>query len=140
MCENKEKFNLVKPAVIRDAGTAKFFEGAARGRLMLQHCAACGKYSFTGGRFCPHCLAPTEWVPACGRGVLYTWAINHQLTHPAFATEIPYLFGTVELEEGPLIVTRLVDLNREDLHIGLHVCVRFISNEHVEPLPVFGPD
>ncbi|MHB1128319.1 MAG: Zn-ribbon domain-containing OB-fold protein [Bacillota bacterium] len=140
MEETKEKnIQSVKPAALRDAGTDKFFEGAASGKLMLQYCAYCGKYSFTGGRYCSHCLAPAEWVPVSGCGTIYSWTVNHQLAHPAFAQEIPYLIGTVELEEGPLIVTRLDHIGKEDLRVRLPVSVRFVNDEDGETLPVFGP-
>jgi len=52
---------------------------------------------------------------------------------------VPNLFGWVELEEGPMIITRLVDLKQEDLSLGLPVSVRFIADPGGESVPVFGP-
>ncbi len=138
MSETKEKINLPKPAAFRDVGTAGFFDGAAEGKLMLQHCETCGKYSLTGVFYCPYCLSSVQWKPSSGRGTIHTWTLNHQVAHPAFAEETPYLSGTVELEEGPLLLVRLIDLKPEELSIGLPVRVRFINPNEGEAIPAFG--
>lgn len=128
-----------KPAVVRDSGTEEFFDGAAEGKLMLQYCSSCKRYSLTGGMYCPHCLAVVEWQKASGRGAVHTWAVNHQVHNQAFAEEVPYLFAAIDLQEGPQIIARLMDIKIDELHIGLPVRVRFIRHESGESIPVFGP-
>jgi uncharacterized OB-fold protein len=139
MSETKSGAGLAKPVPIRDERTAPFFDAAAEGRLAIQRCTACGRASLLGGSRCPACLGPLSWEPASGRGTIHSWTVMHQLAHPAFAAEIPYVIATVELEEGPKLTARLVDLPASDLRLGLPVAVRFVKNEGGEALPVFGP-
>ena len=136
---SETKVKISKPAAYRDVGTTDFFVGALEGQLKLQHCKTCAKHSLTGACYCPHCLSPVQWMPASGRGTLYTWTHNHQVVHPAFAEETPYLSGIVELEEGPLLLARLIDLNLKELRIGLPVRVRFINPDEGDAIPAFGP-
>lgn len=139
MVTEEQKVIVKKSPIVRDAGTSGFFDGAAEGKLMLQYCDTCGKYSLTGGLYCPHCLAKVEWKTASGRGTIHTWSINYQVHNPAFAAEVPYLFAAVDLEEGPQMITRLVDIKPEELRVDLPVSVRFISNDGEETIPAFGP-
>jgi hypothetical protein len=124
---------------VRDDASAEFFAGAGTGKLILKYCRRCSSYGFNQDRCCPRCFAVTEWRPASGQGTVYSWSVNHQF-HPAFAGEIPYVIAAVELKEGPLMVTRLVDIEPDALHIGFPVKVRFIKQDQGEPLPVFSPD
>lgn len=139
MSEGTKKDSISKPPVIRDEGTALFFDGAAQGKLMLQYCKNCGEYSLSGGKYCPCCLGPVEWVEADGCGTLFSWAVVHQLFHPAFAQDIPYVVAAVELHEGPVIYSRLLDVQADALRLGLPVRAAFLSEEDSEPLLVFRP-
>ena len=59
---------------------------------------------------CPTCSTlGTEWVEASGRGSIYSWVIAHHAAHPAFADQVPYNIVLVELEEGPRMVSNLLD-------------------------------
>lgn len=129
-----------KPVPARDAGTAGFFDGAKEGRLMVQHCQACGHHCLLGSKYCPQCLGLLQWVPASGKGILHTYALVHQKLHPAFAEDLPYPIGTVKLQEGPMLSLRLVDVLPADLRVGMPLKAQFIPNENAEATPVFGPD
>ena len=59
-----------RPVPVPDEISAPFFEGANRGKLMLQHCAACGRWSFPVRERCPHCLsAQLGWRAAGSSGL-----------------------------------------------------------------------
>ena len=60
-------------------------------------------------------------MQASGRGKLYSFGVMHQQYHPAFAAVIPYNYAMVELEEGPRLVTNVVECPNDDLRIDMPV-------------------
>jgi hypothetical protein len=87
-----------------------YWDGCAGGELRLQTCAACGRFRFPDAPVCPNCLSPRyAWRVASGRGVLWSWIVMHQNYLPAFADELPYLVAFVRLDEGPYLISTLLD-------------------------------
>ena len=86
-----------------------FWEGAKRGALMLQRCMDCGRHRFPAARYCAQCRGErSEWVAACGRGVVESHCSFHKAYWPAFASEVPYAVVQVRLEEGVRLFSNLV--------------------------------
>ncbi len=109
-----------KPAPVPDERSRPFFDGARDGKLMLQHCIACNRWSFPVRERCPHCFAAQlEWRPASGRGSLYTYTIMHQVMHPGFASAAPYNIAQVDLDEGVRITSNIVGVDNAALRIGM---------------------
>lgn len=101
-----------------------FWEAANEGRLVLQRCDACGSYRWTPQILCTHCLAEGfAWQEVSGKGTLYSF--THVYRAPTAGFEIPFLLAVVELAEGPLMLTRLVDSPADRLAIGAPVEVAF---------------
>jgi len=118
----------------------RYWEAAKRHELVLQKCLECGHYRYPPGDTCPSCLSDRlEWVEASGRGTVYTWVVFHQIYHPAFAEDIPYAVVAVELEEGPRLVTNLLDCKLEDIKVGMPVEVVFDDVTDDITLPKFWP-
>jgi uncharacterized OB-fold protein len=110
------------PVPIADEESEPLFAGAREHRLMLVRCTACGRHRLPGRERCVDCWSEeSEWVRASGRGKLYTFGIMHQQYHPAFADVIPYHYALVELEEGPRLVTNIVDCPNEELRTDMPV-------------------
>ena len=119
------------PIPVADEASEPFYAGAKEGRLMLLRCSQCGRYRLPGRGRCADCWSEqSEWVQASGRGKLYSFGIMHQKYHPAFAEVTPYNYALVELEEGPRMVTNLVDVAVADYRIGMALQVDF---EDVDP-------
>lgn len=113
---------VAKPVPVPDTVSAPFFEGAQAGRLMLQHCAGCGGWSFPVRERCPHCFGPDlQWRAASGRGTLYTFAIMHQVMNPGFAGAVPYNVCQVDLEEGVRMIANVVGVANDALRIGMRL-------------------
>lgn len=111
-----------RPVPVADEESAPFFEGARAGKLMLLRCASCGTWRLPGRERCHQCWSTeAAWAQASGRGTLYTYGIMHQQYHPAFAEVTPYNYALVELEEGPHLVTNIVDCPNEELRIDMRV-------------------
>lgn len=111
-----------RPIPVADEASKPFFDGANEGKLMLVKCSQCGTHRLPGRERCLDCWSTeSEWAQASGKGKLYTYGIMHQKYHPAFAEETPYNYALVELDEGPRLVTNIVDCEPDDLKTDMPV-------------------
>lgn len=125
-----------KPLPVPEEHSAPFFAATLRGELLLQHCAACGRWMWPVRFRCIDCMSDeVSWRPASGRGTVYTFTIIHQLFHPGFATQVPYNVAVIDLDEGVRCYSTVVDVANDELRIGQPVEVVFerISNEFALP-------
>ncbi len=101
-----------------------YWRGAAAGALMLQRCAGCGTYRHPPTVLCAACGSwETRWVPASGRGVIYSYTIVVHPVHRAVEPWVPYNVVLVDLDEGVRVVSTVVDAPAEELAIGRHVAL-----------------
>jgi hypothetical protein len=101
-----------------------FWDGTRQGLLLLQRCGECGRFRWTPQLACPACLSERfEWRPASGRGTLYSYTIVHRAVDPT-AFHVPYVLAVVRLEEGPHMLTNVVDCPPAALRIGMPLEVR----------------
>jgi hypothetical protein len=119
--------------VVRDDESAEFFDGAARGELMVKRCDTCGQWLRPDAIACSRCRGNAlRWNVASGRGTLVTWTVAHG------AEREPPVAGLVELEEGPWLHGRLVDVDKAGLSVGDPFLVDF-EDAGEERIPVFRP-
>jgi uncharacterized OB-fold protein len=84
--------------------SAPFWEGAARGELMVQACGACGVTRMPPRPMCPHCRSiEVTWQATSGRGRIWSYIVAHPPLLPAYAACAPYNAIVVELEEDATI-------------------------------------
>lgn len=114
-----------------------FFDGAARGELLLQRCTSCGTFRFPARALCTECLSSAAtWERSAGRGEVWSFTVMHQVYHPAFAAEVPYAVVIVRLDEGPKLTANLRGTPAHEVRIGTRVVVDFERIGDVA-LPVF---
>ena len=78
---------------------------------MLPKCQDCGKVHFYPRVFCPHCHSHNlTWVQASGKGKLYSFEILYRPFNRAVKVPPPYVLAMVELEEGPRMLSNLVNV------------------------------
>src|SRR5206468_181305 len=125
-----------RPAISQD--TAFFWEGAARGELLMQRCRMCGTLRHPPGPMCPSC-GSQEWdtLRSTGRGEVYSFVVYHYPVIPPF--EPPYVVALIALEEGVRMVSNVIDVEPEDVRIGMPVDVRFVAVDEELTLPMFVP-
>ncbi len=105
---------------------APFWEGLRRHELLVQECGACGRLRFVPSELCPACYsANVAWSRVSGRGRVYTYTVVHRAPTPAYQAEAPYALAYVELDEGPRMPARLVDLDPAAVEVGMKVEVVF---------------
>ena len=116
-----------KPLPVPTEFSRPFWEGTRRHELLLQRCRRCDRCRWTPQPACPWCLSEEyAWSPASGRGALYSWTAVHRPPDPvAFAEDVPYIVAIVKLEEGPYMLTNLVDCPQEEARAGMPVQVVF---------------
>jgi uncharacterized protein len=126
-----------RPAPVA-AGEAKFWEFVAAGELRLQRCAACGTLRHPPRPVCAPCgSAADDWILASGRGEIWAHTSIHPPTLPAFADRTPYAAVVVRLEEGLFCVSNVVDVDPNDITVGMPVEVAITEVEPGLRLPLF---
>jgi uncharacterized OB-fold protein len=87
-----------------------------------------------------HCGSTTlHWAEASGRGVIYSYTIIHQNKSPEFVNDTPYNLAIVQLEEGPRMLSNIVEIDPANLRVGLDVTVLFDPVNDTISLPRFRP-
>jgi len=122
-----------------DTTTSAFWRGAAEGRLLGSSCAECGAIAMYPRGFCPSCWSDqVEDVELSGKATLYTDSVVRMNPMPPLADGVPYVAAVVDLEEGPRLMTRLVD-DPESVSIDMQLSARFATVDDDEGMVVFGP-
>jgi hypothetical protein len=99
-----------------------FWQAARDHRFVLPRCRACGNVFFPPYLSCPRCLSfEREWIPASGRGTVWGYTIMRQPYLPGWRDELPYNVVLVQLEEGPMMYSNLVDVPLERIRPDLPV-------------------
>lgn len=135
-----------QPAVFRvppkvDDANQHYWRGGADGELRLLRCQDCRAWIHPPAPICRECLSrDLEVETVSGRGVVHSYTLNHQPWNPTMSH--PYAIVLVELEEGPRLLTNLVDVDPDDVRIGMdvEVCFEVIGEgEREVHLPQFRP-
>ena len=123
-----------------DDFTQAWWDAAADGRLLFRRCNACGAAHYYPRPFCPTCWSEDgAWEQASGRATLYTWSVVFMNDLPPFKERLPYIAAVVDLEEGPRMMTTLVDCEADQLTVGMPVEVTFRQETDTVTVPVFRP-
>jgi uncharacterized OB-fold protein len=118
--------SYLKPLPVVTQENRPFWEGCKQGKLLLQYCDQCRQHQFYPRLYCMHCDSTVvRWVPASGRGVIYSYTIIHQNKSPEFVRDTPYNVAIVQLEEGPRMMCNIVETHPDELRVDLPVMVVF---------------
>ena len=83
---------------------------------------------------CPFCHSMnTEWREASGQGTIYTYSVTRQ------SGPVPYVIAYVTLDEGPSMMTNIVDCDLDTVRIAQKVTVVFKTTDGGPPVPMFKP-
>ena len=129
-----------RPAPVPDPDSAPYWTAAHEGRLVVQRCSSCGAHQLYGRDRCLVCRGPVEWVPASGRGTVYSYTVIRQNYARPFRDQLPYVVALVDLAEGPRVMTNVVGCDPEEVSIGLAVRARFEVVSEAAGIALFEPD
>ena len=117
--------------------TQPFWDAVKRHQLSLPKCKACGQLHYFPRPFCPHCFSwDLEWVRCSGKGKLYSYVINHRPA-PGFEEEAPYLIAVVELDEGPRMLSNLIDIEPTPEAVQVDMPVEILFQDVNEEMAIF---
>lgn len=130
---------LPTPAPRVTSETKPFWDGTGEGRLLLPRCLSCATIIWYPRAFCPSCHTDgVEWIEASGRGEVYSFSITRK-GDGEFRDAAPYVLAYVELDEGPRLLTNIVECDPETVAIGQSVEVVFDHTDRGTALPRFRP-
>ncbi len=117
---------------------APFWESCREHELRLQRCDDCGTFRYHPRARCPQCRsAHATWTAVRGTGTVASFTICYPPVLPAFADRAPYNAVVVQLDEGPFMVSNLVDIDNDAIEVGLPVEVTFVDLDDDLTLPQF---
>lgn len=112
--------------------TKSFWDGCAAGKFLIRRCTSCRKVHWYPRSLCPFCFGDCEWGEASGKGAIYSFSVMTR-------AEVPFAIAYVALEEGPKMMTNIVDCDLGALKIGQAVKLKFVPSEGGPQLPMFTP-
>ncbi len=121
------------PAPMALPETLAYWQAADQGRLLVKRCSACAKYHHYPRDICPFCLSDaTEWTVAAGGATLYSFSTMGQ-------AEAAYTLAYVTLDEGPTMLSNIIDCDPATLRIGQRLRVVFQPSDGGHAVPMFAP-
>lgn len=119
--------------------TGPFWAATAQHRLLYQVCRACSGVVFYPRAHCTHCTSSDlEWRESVGEGTIYTYSIVRDNRTPGFAEMVPYVVAYVDVDEGFRLLTRIVGVDVDSVHVGDRVRVQWNDQGEIS-LPEFTP-
>jgi uncharacterized OB-fold protein len=129
---------LILPQI--DDTNRPYWDAAQEGTLRLQRCGSCSTLRYPLSPVCPHCLSnEVTWQDVSGRGEVYTFGVFRHRYNDAWGDRVPYAVAIVKLEEGPFVITDLVDVDADDVHVGMPVETTFDAVTPDITIPRFAP-
>ncbi len=129
-----------KPLPNPDETTQPFFDGLKEHKLLLQYFPSADHFQYPYSDRCyKDWSTDWEWRESAGDGEVYSWVRMHQLYHPSWKAEIPYTLAVVQLDEGPRMHTNLVNVDGDDVCVGMRVKIVFDDVTGEITLPKFEP-
>jgi uncharacterized protein len=127
------------PHPASDPDTEAFWRFCQAEELRIQRCLRCGTYRYHPRPRCPTCQSDAfEWALCAGTGTIASYTHCHPPVLPAFAAKVPYNVIVVRLDEGPYMVSNLVE-HHEDPAIDMPVEVTFTWIDDNLTIPQFRP-
>jgi uncharacterized OB-fold protein len=127
-----------RPLPETDAGAKPFWDGAANQKLLIQRCNDCGHYQHYARPFCTKCGGrELSMVEASGRGIVYSFTVIYR--GPYDDIPAPYVVALVALDEGPRLLTNIVNCDPASIRCDMPVQVTFQPLRDGIVLPVFEP-
>ena len=118
---------------LNDPVTKPFWKATREGKLVLPECTNCGYLQWPPEVVCPECQHISKrWLEVPATGTLWSYAVYYRVLDPAFAEDIPYSVGLVELDDvGRKMYGIMID-DESALKIGARVRGVFVpANDQV---------
>lgn len=119
--------------------TEDFWAATVDHEFHYLQCDHCGTVVFYPRSHCTGCTdGKLISKIASGMGTIYTFSVIRQSYHPFFRNLIPYVVAWIDLDEGPRLLSNVIDADHQDIHIGMRVQIAWEDHGNVS-LPLFKP-
>jgi len=99
-------------------------EVSSRYNLIGTKCGSCGTVDFPPRVVCPKCgrrsVGRMQKLKLAGKGTVVSFTIIHDAPE-AFELMKPYVLAIVELDEGARVTSQIIDVENEQVKIGMRV-------------------
>jgi len=121
----------IEPPEDKDLGT--FWDGTRAKELRLPTCRSCGTTFWYPRTTCPSCLAEElDWRAASGTGAVHAVSVNHRPEK--------YAVALVELDEGVRLMSNVVNVDPDDVTVGMRVRLSWEALSDGRHLWLFEPE
>lgn len=120
----QSEYNKPLPAI--SSLNKPYWDGLKNRELRMQRCDECGRIWYPPSPLCPGCWSRKfTWTRLSGRGHVNSWVVFHQSYFRGYDDELPYNVAEVQLDEGPRLLTNLVDIADDRIRAGMPVEIVF---------------
>jgi uncharacterized protein len=124
-----QAFDRTPAAPAESPDNKPYFDAAREGKLLLGKCNDTGKLFHYPRHVSPFTLSNNvEFVEAKGTGEIYSWSVARG--------KEPFCVAYVKLDEGPIMLTNIIECDLDALKCGQKVKVKFRETEGA-PVPMF---
>lgn len=139
MADSAAQSGLPAPAPYVSPETKPFWSAAKEGRLLLPFCATCDVAIWYPKAFCGACGSlSVDWRDASGNATIYSFSQVCR-GEGAYRDVTSFILALVDLDEGPRVLTNIVDADPSTIAIGQRVEVVFHAAGEDAALPRFTP-
>ena len=118
---------------------APYWEHAKNEELTLPYCGDCDQVFYYPRHWCPACFnQDLSWQQVSGKGKVYSFSVIHQSPLLSYQGDLPYVLAIIELDEGPRMMTNVLNCDVESVVVEMPVQVLFEQRGDMK-LPQFEP-
>lgn len=141
MSETTSKTAVVpeKPQPRITPHAAPYWQSCAEEKMALPYCQKCEACFYYPRLWCPQCFnQDLSWQEVSGKGKIYSFSIIYQSPLPSYQADLPYVLAIIELEEGPRMMTNVVNCDVNTVHVDMPVTVTYEQRGDMK-IPQFQP-
>ncbi|OMB98691.1 acyl dehydratase [Mycobacterium sp. NS-7484] len=113
---------FTRPLPVKTPTSTPFWDALAEHRIVIQYSPSTQAYVFYPRVLAPRTLADDlEWREISAMGTLYSFTVARRPVGPHFADAVPQMLAIVEWDEGPRFSTEMVDIEPDELSVGMRV-------------------
>ena len=117
---------MALPLPTPNADSRPYWDAAQQGRLVVQHCTACGTVQAVPRGCCGACQSPVlEWRDSALRGTVASFSVVHRGPTAAFRDSTPYVLALIDVAGGVRLMLNIIGPGREETQIGEEVEITF---------------
>lgn len=129
-----------KPQPKMTPGAEHYWQSATEEHFVLPQCDDCSEIFFYPRVWCPKCFSQNlSWYKASGKGKVYSFSVVHQAPFPSYKNDVPYVLAIIALEEGPHMMSNVINCDPQSVLVDMPVNVTFESRGEMK-IPQFQPD